>query len=198
MSRPQLPQHAQKSTSMILAQADIGLSKLDFPTTIMHGGTFRLIEEMESLCQMLLAPLVQSDEMAIGVQTAIVRWSPMEVGRKVELTAYYTGRTSVDHGKFYMFVVEAFDGEREVGLAGIAYDIIDLRNETPKNEGADLDVTEYTIGYWKTLVKEARKIKEQEAQAQEVANADGTMSREENISEQEGRKSSLTAGHNED
>ena len=83
----------------------------------------------------------------------------MEVGRKVELTAYYTGRTSVDHGKFYMFVVEAFDGEREVGLAGIAYDIIDLRNEMPKNEGWELDVTEYTIAYGNLLWRRRERSK---------------------------------------
>jgi len=73
--------------------------------------TTRMIALMEMAGARVLKPLLQSDEMSVGVTVDIIHSAATPVGAKVTATATYRGRD----GKLFVFDVIAHDPAGEIG-----------------------------------------------------------------------------------
>lgn len=73
--------------------------------------TSRMVALMEVAASRLLRPLLEGDELSVGVSVNVVHTAATPIGATVIATATYTGRD----GKFFTFDVIAADDGGEIG-----------------------------------------------------------------------------------
>jgi fluoroacetyl-CoA thioesterase len=103
------------TAQLVIQQSDCASDlKLDnapdetFPAVF---ATTRMIALMEMAGARVLKPLLQGDEMSVGVTVDIVHSAATPIGAKVTATATYRGRD----GKLFVFDVIAHDPAGEIG-----------------------------------------------------------------------------------
>jgi len=108
-----LPLNATAIARMTVADSDLA-SALDsgdgpaFPAVL---STPRMIALMELAAARLLAPLLEPDELSVGVSLEIEHTAPTPPGAEVTATARYVGRD----GKQFVIRVSAADAAGEIG-----------------------------------------------------------------------------------
>lgn len=101
------------TAQMVVAENDlasrVGVEPQDqYPRVF---STSRMVALMEVAASRLLRPLLEGDELSVGVSVNVVHTAATPIGATVIATATYTGRD----GKFFTFDVIAADDGGEIG-----------------------------------------------------------------------------------
>jgi fluoroacetyl-CoA thioesterase len=101
------------TTGLIVSEADLA-SALRFEATDVYPPVFatsRMVALMEVASSRILTPLLELNELSVGVAIDVSHTAPTPANVKVKATAQYTGRD----GKLFVFEVTACDAGGEIG-----------------------------------------------------------------------------------
>jgi len=104
---------ASATAVLLVTDADLA-SALRFAPTDVYPPVFatsRMVALMEVASSRVLTPLLDPDELSVGVAVYVIHSAPTPTNVRVTAVARYTGR----QGKLFMFEVVARDNHGEIG-----------------------------------------------------------------------------------